>query len=129
MRGTSFEKPPCFRGESLLDKQARVHIYSLALIFYLWDRPHYRNGTFQIDMVKNLRDVAVPGTGISLKWFCYFKWTAFWYLLVVYPLVCFAAALNEWYKCLHYPKPSATYIPLSQVNFVFNNLTWFAGGQ
>ena len=73
----------------------------LALIFYLWNKPHYRNGTFQEDMLQNLKDCAVPGTGIALKWFCYFKVTVLLYLLFVYPTVCLVAAVNAWTKGTH----------------------------
>lgn len=90
-------------------------MYSLALIFFLWNKPHYRNGTFQVDMVKNLRDVAVPGTGISLKWFCYFKVTALLYLVVVYPSVCCVAAVNAWRKRLFNPTLENPYQTLVQV--------------
>ncbi|EGD77287.1 hypothetical protein PTSG_08380 [Salpingoeca rosetta] len=48
----------------------KVYLHSLALIFYLWDKPHYRSGTFQNDMIKNLRNVAFPGTGVPLDWLC-----------------------------------------------------------
>ena len=72
-----------------------MQVYSLALIFDLWGRDHYRSGTFQADMVKNLRNVAIPGTGISLRWVCYFKVTAYLFLLVAYPIVGFVSALNR----------------------------------
>jgi hypothetical protein len=113
--GTPFSKPPCFQGNSLFDRHARVYIYSLALIFYLWEKNHYRNGTFQLDMVKNLRDVAVPGTGVSLKWFSYFKITTLWYLLMVYPLVCLLAAINAWHKRLFFPSNESPYEPFAVV--------------
>jgi hypothetical protein len=95
----------------------QVQVYSLSLIFYLWNKPHYRNGTFQDDMVrplfyicsmstcalslanwiqctcksltaalcschalctfkkqvKNLRNVAIPGTGVPLSLMCILK--------------------------------------------------------
>jgi len=74
--------------------QARVQLYSLSLVFYLWDRPHYRSGTFREDMVKNLRNVAIPGTGISLRWLCYYRATAYAFLFIGYPLVALVAAMN-----------------------------------
>jgi hypothetical protein len=52
-------------------QRQRVHLYSLALILYLWDKPHYRSGTFQQDSAKNLRNVALPGTGLPMSWFCH----------------------------------------------------------
>jgi hypothetical protein len=77
------------------DTRARVQVYSLALIFELWDKPHYRNGSFQEDMIKNLRNVAIPGTGVPLSLFCYYKATALLFVLVLLPLICLAAALNK----------------------------------
>ncbi len=53
------------------DKWARVQVYSLSLIFRMWSHPHYRSASFQQDMIDNLSNVAVPGTGIPLSWFCY----------------------------------------------------------
>uniref|UniRef100_A0A6B2L540 Alpha-L-glutamate ligase-related protein ATP-grasp domain-containing protein n=1 Tax=Arcella intermedia TaxID=1963864 RepID=A0A6B2L540_9EUKA len=73
--------------------QAKCQVYSLAVVFFLWDQPHYRNGTFQQDMVKNLRNVAVPGTGLALSYFCHFKWTAYYFLFVLYPLAALFSAL------------------------------------
>jgi len=75
-------------------QQARVQLYSLALVFYLWDRDHYRSGTFQQDMVKNLRNVAIPGTGVSLRWVCYFRITAYIFLFVFYPVIAAVSAVN-----------------------------------
>jgi hypothetical protein len=115
MSGARLGEGPCFRGSTPADRHARVHVYSLALIFFLWEKPHYRSGTFQNDMVKNLRDVAVPGTGLSLKWFCYYKSTTLLYLLLLYPLVCFVAALNAWRKRLWRPTEEAPYQPLAAV--------------
>jgi hypothetical protein len=72
--------------------RARVHLRSLALINEMWHLPHYRNGTFGEDMRKNLRNVAVPGTGLPLSMFCYSA-TLFRLVLVgVYPTVCLGAA-------------------------------------
>jgi len=41
----------------------RAHLYSLAAVPWLMKQPHYRNGTFQADMLTNLRNVVLP-TGI-----------------------------------------------------------------
>ena len=48
-------------------KRARLQIYMLALSFRLWHQKHYRSGTFQNDMQKNLCNVAVPKTGLPLS--------------------------------------------------------------
>ena len=50
-----------------------VHVYSLGLVSYLWDKPHYRHGTFQDDMLANLRNVSVPGMGTPLSVFARHK--------------------------------------------------------
>lgn len=90
VQGGNFSECPYLKGR----RQARCQVYSLALIMELWDKPHYRNGTFRDDMLKNLRNVAVPGTGIALSWFCYFRVTALCFILFAYPLICLAAALK-----------------------------------
>ena len=76
------------------DTRARVQLYSLSLIFKLWSKPHYRNPSFQVDLLRNLRNVAVPGTGIPLSVFCYTKATALMYILFAMPTVCFWGAIN-----------------------------------
>lgn len=73
---------------------ARVQVYSLTLIAYLWHKPHYRSGTFSCDMRKNLRNVAIPGTGVPLSLLCYFKVAVYPFLFVAYPLICLVAAVN-----------------------------------
>lgn len=90
VRGGRFIDCPVFES-----RRARCHVYSLALIPDLWSRPHYRNGDFREDMRKNLRDVAVPGTGIPLSVFAVAKPLTYFFLLVLYPLICLVAALNR----------------------------------
>jgi len=46
-----------------LSKYSRAHLYSLASVPWLMGQPHYRTGTFQQDMLANLRNVVLP-TGI-----------------------------------------------------------------
>jgi hypothetical protein len=81
---------PYFEGNT----QACVQIYSLALVFRMWSQPHYRNGDFHEDMCKNLRNVAIPGTGVPLSAVCAYKPVAVMFLLFGYPLVALVAALN-----------------------------------
>jgi hypothetical protein len=45
-------------------------------------------------MVKNLRNVAIPGTGIPLSLFCYSKVLCLLAILVLYPLVAIVSAIN-----------------------------------
>lgn len=87
----SLEECPFFQD----DKQARVNCYSFAVVLHLFSRPHYRNGSFQEDMVKNLRNVAIPGTGIPLSVFCYYRITVLFMMFVAYPLVSLVAAFKQ----------------------------------
>eukprot|EP01033_Poteriospumella_lacustris_P000995 gene995-718_t len=77
------------------DKHARVQIFSLALIFRLWAEPHYRSASFQQDVLDNLKNVAVPGTGVALSWFCHSKLTAMFFVFLLNPLICFLGAINQ----------------------------------
>mmetsp|Transcript_19671 Transcript_19671/g.30241 ORF Transcript_19671/g.30241 Transcript_19671/m.30241 type:complete len:450 (-) Transcript_19671:112-1461(-) len=79
-------------------KYARIHCYSLAAVFYLWDKPHYRKGSYREDLADNLRNVAIPGTGIPLNWVVVNKLVAILFLVLVVPKVCFIAAFHYWYK-------------------------------
>jgi len=90
MTGGSFADCPYFHGQ----RDVRCQLYSLTLIMELWSKPHYRNGTFQDDMIKNLRNVAVPGTGVPLSLLCYFKTTCLMSILFLYPLVALVSAFN-----------------------------------
>merc|ERR1711871_667861 len=71
----------------------KCHIYSLYLMFQIWDKPHYRNGTFQHDMIKNLRNVAIPGTGLPLSIIAKSKILTFFFVAFVNPLVCLIGAI------------------------------------
>jgi hypothetical protein len=89
--GSYLQTPDWFQQ---LPNHAKVHLYSLTLIFKIWGQPHYRNGTFQEDMVKNLRNVAVPRTGIALSYFCHTKITTLAFVFVAYPIIALIAALH-----------------------------------
>ena len=94
------------------DLHAQVQVYSLSLIFSLWHEKHYRCQSFQQDMLDNLRNVALPGTGIPLSLFCYSWWLCLAFVLFANPLVCLLGAVNRVRKaggeggltavCMHY---------------------------
>lgn len=85
--------------ETLLFKQhARIHLYSLASAFYLYNKPHYRKGSYRDDLVDNLRNVAIPGTGIPLSLFVHSKITALGLILTASPVVSLVASLHKWIK-------------------------------
>jgi len=75
--------------------QAKAQVYSLCTILWMWHRPHYRAGSFQTDMVTNLRNVAIPGTGIPLSLLVKSRLLSIAFLFVGYPLVCIVAGLRK----------------------------------
>ncbi len=77
------------------DVTAKVQVYSLSLIFFLWSHPHYRSRDFQQDMIDNLRNVAIPGTGIPLSLFCYNYYVCLFFVLFIIPFICFCGAINK----------------------------------
>ena len=83
---------PFFTGKSESDVESRVYIRSIALAMSLWSLPHYRNGSFREDMEKNLRNVAIPGTGVPLSMFCRSKLKFYFGVLVFAPMACLFAA-------------------------------------
>ena len=70
-------------------------MYSLSLIFKLWDKPHYRSKSFQVDLLNNLSNVAIPGTGIPLSYFCHLKFTAYLLVFIINPIVCLFGAIHK----------------------------------
>jgi hypothetical protein len=83
----------------LFKQHARIHLFSLASNFYLYNRPHYRKGSYRDDLRDNLRNVAVPGTGVPLSWvFGYTRWIGLPVLLTAYPLISGIAAIHHWRK-------------------------------
>ena len=45
------------------------HVYMLAKTLHLWDEPHYRAKSFADDLRANVKNVAVPGTGVCASQF------------------------------------------------------------
>ena len=78
-----------------LTQQEMVYLYSLSIIPFLWDTPHYRRGTFREDGVANLKNVAIPGTGIPLSYVAYTRVGFYLFLLAGVPLITFVAAIVE----------------------------------
>jgi len=84
--------------QALFKQHARVHLFSLASAFYLYDKPHYRKGSYKTDLLDNLRNVAIPGTGVPLSLFVRNKFIALSFILTQYPAISLAAALHRWVK-------------------------------
>lgn len=71
------------------------HVYSLARTFLDWDLVHYRAPTFGADISANLRNLALPGTGLRLDFWCQSKWSALFFMLMIIPIASFMAAVWE----------------------------------
>lgn len=82
---------------SLFKQHARIHLFSLASNFYLYHKPHYRKGTYREDLVDNLCNVAIPGTGIPLSIVARSRLVSLVFLVTAYPAVSFMAALHKWF--------------------------------
>ena len=77
------------------DIRAKVQLFSLALIFKLYNEPHYRSPSFQIDLIDNLKNVAVPGTGLPLSLFCYNWYITLLFIVFLNPTLCFMGAIHK----------------------------------
>eukprot|EP01084_Bolivina_argentea_P199543 341429_1 len=80
----------------LFKQNARIHLYSLASNFYLYSKPHYRKGSFKQDLTDNLRNVAIPRTGIPLSIFASNRIMALFFIFILYPLISFIAAIQKY---------------------------------
>lgn len=84
--------------QALFKQHARIHLFNLATNFYLYNKPHYRKGSYRQDLVDNLRNVAVPGTGIPLSWMASTRLTALGFLTITYPWFSLVASIHYWIK-------------------------------
>lgn len=84
--------------ETLFRRHARVHLYHLAAAFYLYNKPHYRKGSYGQDLVDNFRNVAIPGTGLPLSLFVGNKLLALGFVLTASPVASLVASLHLWLK-------------------------------
>lgn len=83
--------------EALFKQHARIHLFSLAANFYLYNKPHYRKGSYRDDLVDNLCNVAIPGTGTPLSIIAASRIGALGFLLTAYPAVSLIASLHKWF--------------------------------
>lgn len=83
------------KDQALFKQHARIHLFSLASNFYLYNKPHYRKGSYRDDLVDNLRNVAIPGTGIPLSIYARSRLVALGFLLTTYPAVSLVASLHK----------------------------------
>ncbi|KAL7496623.1 hypothetical protein ACHAWT_009299 [Skeletonema menzelii] len=89
---SNFSKSPLFY------QHARVHLYSLASAFYLYNKPHYRKLSYKQDIVDNFANVAIPGTGLPLSLFVWNKVLAFGLVCTASPICSFIASVHLWLK-------------------------------
>ena len=91
----------------------KVNLYSISLISKLWNTKHYRNNTLKNDLIKNLRNVIIPGTFIPISFFCYHKLFYYFFIYLFYPLICITSFLiyrdNTFEEYLYCPDTWFTY--------------------
>lgn len=94
-------------------KEYKIHIYSMCLIFHLWNTKHYRSKNLKEDLIKNLRNVIIPGTFIPLSFFCYHIYLYYFFIYLLYPLIAFISFLihrdNSFQEYLYCPDTWFTY--------------------
>jgi len=90
-------------------QHAHIHLFSLASNFYLYHKPHYRKGSYRDDLVDNLRNVAIPGTGLPLSWMARSRLFALPFLLTAYPAVSLIASVHQWIQTKGATSISAEY--------------------
>jgi len=102
-------------------QHARIHLFTLASDFYCYDKPFYRKSTYKEDLLDNLSNVAIPGTGLPLSIFMYSKITAYICVLVVNPICCLIAAIHLWFLT-HFQSS----ITKEYTNRLFTPNDWFS---
>ena len=83
---------------SMFKQNARIHLCTLASAFYLYNKPHYRKQSYKEDLVDNLRNVAIPGTGLPLSMFVRSKLSALGFVLTASPLCSLVSSVHLWLR-------------------------------
>ena len=96
--GRSYASAPPPPAGTRFPGAARANVYLAARTLWLWRRPHYRSRSYQTDLAANLRNVALPGTGVALSGAAQSRAHAVGCLLVVAPAFAALAALA---RCWH----------------------------
>lgn len=111
------------------DKWAKVQVFSLSLIFKMWNLPHYRSRTFQQDLLDNLSNVAVPCTGIALSYFCINYYLALFFVLFINPTICLFAAFYRAKVDSHNGQNFCTMMSENYVKYLLHPDDWFSFWQ
>jgi hypothetical protein len=83
-----------FPSASTTPRHVQIHLYNLILNVRLFNSPHYRKATYRMDLRDNLKNVAIPGTGVALSVFVLNKLFLLFFLFAVVPTVCFWSSVN-----------------------------------
>lgn len=89
---------PSFTRTPLFYQHARVHLFSMASAFYLYNKPHYRKSSYGQDVVDNLANVAIPGTGLPLSLFVWNRPLAFGLVCAASPIAAGISAFHLWLR-------------------------------
>jgi hypothetical protein len=107
---SALKASPGDSGDVRVFKQhARIHLFGLASQFYLYNKPHYRKGTYREDLVDNLENVAIPGTGLKLSWIACNRLVGLGFLMTAYPAVSLVASFHKWFMSRFHSSISEEY--------------------
>jgi len=90
-RGGSYAACPYFKDRL----KAKIHVFGVALDLRLWSKIHYRKPSYRTDLADNLRNVAIPGTGVRLSVLAQYRPIAWGFYVFVNPFLCLIAAVND----------------------------------
>jgi hypothetical protein len=108
------------------DIQAKSLIFSYVIIFKFYDQPHYRSTNFRQDMIDNLSNVAIPGTGIPLSLFSRSYWVSLWYVMFVVPFVCWCGAINTVLKSSYSIGSFFSQVCDMYIEYLYHPDDWFS---
>ena len=93
--------------DSLKDHERKIkaQLYSLGLVFKMWDKTHYRSPSLQQDLLDNLKNVSIPGTGIALSYFCCNYYLCLLLVVCINPIVSLFGAMNKARSSIQSGKP------------------------
>lgn len=107
------------------DIQAKALVFSYSLIFKMYKEPHYRSSDFRQDMIDNLANVAVPGTGVPLSIFSRSYYVTLFYVMFIVPFVCFCGAVNQVLVQKQYTLSTfTTLVTDTYIEFLFHPDDW-----
>ena len=106
------------------DIQAKALIFSYSIIFKMYNQPHYRSSSFRQDMIDNLANVAIPGTGVPLSLFSRSYWVTLFYVMFIIPFICFCGAVNAVLKDSYTMSTFTSLVTDTYIEYLYHPDDW-----